>query len=414
MPIDYSMYSTGMAPQVSIGDLIGAAQGVQGIVGNYRQLKENETLRLEKEKKKADELFLNNAFAKGFSQWNGSDPNEFRKISNGVMDNVAKTRPDLYKQALSSTNDINTALQKRLAGDVKIQSAQKDLDWKDRLNQAKAEGVNGGGLSGWRVRGKDWNIVEALPDGPEKEKAYLSYMNKWAPSSGFGASDLGIQAAGKRSAASGYGGAAGRIGAETDAGGGVNPVTTDRTSKLRDEFTNLPEIKSLKGLYQNAKKANDAYASYKAGKASPYEVDQSLGYFASKALDPNSVVMPGEFDRFAKGLGIAGGVQALSSMLINGGLKLTDEQRAAMVNIANRGIMAGAEAAKGQYDYYNSLANEYKISPKGVTGGVDYLFQKDSPQPLKKQPQSNSMPENTPASNYLAEIRARRAQRGQK
>jgi hypothetical protein len=91
-------------------------------------------------------------------------------------------------------------------------------------------------------------------------------------------------------------------------------------------------MKDVKIINSNFKKASDVMTSYKQGKAKPYEVDQSLAFFANKALDPGSVVMPGEFERFAKGLGYQK-YPAFVDAFLHGGLQLTDEQRQGMFNM---------------------------------------------------------------------------------
>lgn len=157
--------------------------------------------------------------------------------------------------------------------------------------------------------------------------------------------------------------------------------TTD--VKLRDEFQSLPEIKTVQNISYNYTKAQKAYDQYLGGKASAYEVDQQLGYFASKALDPNSIVMPGEFDRFAKGLGVIDGAQAMAKKLISGGLKLTDDQRKAMFNIVQNAWETAKEQGLQTYNYYNEQARMNGQTPYNVTGKLDYIFnpKKDMPKP---------------------------------
>jgi hypothetical protein len=223
-----------------------------------------------------------------------------------------------------------------------------------------------GGRSGWKQKQDEWADIQAMPDGEEKNSALDDWYMKWATSTALSMTPDYIESKRKTAGATAAGSAEGRAVGETGTG--------ERATDYRKEFNDLPEVKSVKTLYSNSKKANDAYNAYKQGKMSAYGVDQSLGYFASKALDPNSVVMPGDFDRFARGLGLAEGASALATQLINGGLKLTDAQRDEMIGIVNNAMSGAKEAAKGQYEYYKGIASKRGMDPSEVVGGVDYIF----------------------------------------
>jgi Spy/CpxP family protein refolding chaperone len=283
---------------------------------------------------------------------------------------------------LADVNMLPTTEEKQSEFSTSGLSAMQDVGAVEKLGKtlfaessAEKKGAGGMGLGGWQLRSKEWDAISQLPESEEKEAAKLSYLYKWSPSSGYNASPESIEQAGKRSAETSFAGATAKIGAETAAGGGVNPVKTERASGLRKEYADLPETKSIKTLYTNHSKANNAYKAYKEGKSSPYEVDQSLGYFASKALDPNSVVMPGEFDRFAKGLGVTEGASALATKLISGGLKLTDAQRDAMLNIVNNAFESAKEAGKQQHDYYAELAKNSGVDAENVVGSTKYIYE---------------------------------------
>jgi hypothetical protein len=416
MPIDYSMYSTGMAPQVSIGDLIGAAQGVQGIVGNYRQLKENEKLRLEKEKKAADELFLNNAFAKGFSQWNGSDQNEFRRISNGVMETVAKTRPDLYKQALSSTNDINTALQKRLAGDVEIQSAQKDLDWKDRLNQAQIDAKKDNGELRFQA--------QMAKDTPETKQAALDTVDRLEATGQYGNVDWNLW---RNRIANNFNGAFKFNEALTSG-------QTNTDEAIRKENLIRPAKAQTAAATGSAGTTARIGAEYETKKGIPGSFTQSqyaAGTYAQRMAQSGQVL-----DK----LQVAGfNPSTLYNMIAtkdatNAIRNPQQRQYAqAMRNFVNATLRreSGAAISKSEFDsayaqYFAGLNDDPETIAqkrdnrlmtfagfKTESGGAYDQITKNY-EAQRSQPQKNGQQMNTPASNYLAEIRARRAQRGQK
>lgn len=176
------------------------------------------------------------------------------------------------------------------------------------------------------------------------------------------------------SSAKASGSAQGKAAGESAAiSSGNNPQAYSIVDDLRTRFENIPEMKDLKVINANYKKATDVMAAYKSGKAKPYEIDQSLAFFANKALDPNSVVMPGEFERFAKGLGYKS-LQAMVDAFASGGLKLNDENREAMYNIVQRSYNSAIDLARPQYEMYRGLATKRSVSPEDVTGGYDYLF----------------------------------------
>jgi hypothetical protein len=159
--------------------------------------------------------------------------------------------------------------------------------------------------------------------------------------------------------------------------GGTSTLTAGMASGLRTEFQAHPEIKALKTATTAAISAEDVWNKYKAGQATRYEVDQTLGYFIAKALDPSSVVMPGEFDRAAKGLSGVENAQALATKLINGGLNLTDTQRQGMLNIVKRSVKTAKQQTKPLYDNYRRMAKKRKVDPEDVTGAYDYLFESE-------------------------------------
>lgn len=174
-------------------------------------------------------------------------------------------------------------------------------------------------------------------------------------------------------------------------GSGQGTAAFGTADDLRTRFENIPEMKELKVIAGNVSKARDAMAEYKAGRAKPYEVDQSLAFFANKALDPNSVVMPGEFERFAKGLGYQS-LQAFVEAFARGGLKLTDEQREGMLNIVERGYKTALSMAKPQYEQYKKLAEKRQVDAGDVVGGYDYIFNPKTPAGTGDKPRKRFNP----------------------
>jgi hypothetical protein len=226
----------------------------------------------------------------------------------------------------------------------------------------------------WEAMGAEWEDIQKLPKGSkEREDAITAYEMKWAPSAGLDMTPEGQNANALNAFLKGKASEKGKQAGQADPLGGANPIVVKSEDDLRKDFESTKEVASLRDLYTAKNSANDVWAKYKKGEAKPYEVDQSLGFFASKGLDPNSIVMPGEFDRFGKGLGYESGVAFLQSFA-KGGLRLTDTQREGMLNIINRSYSAAKTKGKNQYDNYNRIAKERNLNTKNVTGGVDYLF----------------------------------------
>ena len=298
-----------------------------------------------------------------------------------AMDAIAKWKDFAATKSLNDINMLPTSQAKlQKADELGLTASPYAKDFSERLEkrvieESKLQKSDTGGFGGWQLRIKEWDDINNMPNGEEKQNAKNSFLYKWAPGTAYAASPESIEQAFKRARAISFAGTTAKIGAETAAGGGVNPIINERATKMREEFTTLPEIKTVKNLYQNYDRSNNVYRKYMAGKATPYEVDQSLGYFTSKALDPNSVVMPTEFDRFAKGLGIAEGAMAMAQKLIDGGLKLTDAQRSAMLNIINNSFDSAQYAAKKQYDYYGKLATKRGVDIDDVVGSAGYIFE---------------------------------------
>jgi hypothetical protein len=290
--------------------------------------------------------------------------------------------PKVAAQPLSKPNDVEE-YRKSLDefapfGDLgkTYLGGKKDLaEIQNKEELAKSRGEGGGLFSGWRERSKQWDTIGQMdPGSPEREAAEKDYYAKWATSGYFGTTPLALETTGKKAAISGKAGQIGKAAGEQAAiSGGQGTAAYEASGTLRKEFQALPEIKDLKVINANRAKANDTWKAYKGGNASPYEVDQSLAFFANKALDPGSVVMPGEFERFAKGLGYKK-LEAFVQAFVSGGLKLTDREREGMLNIVNRSFEQIKGIAKPQYEEYVELSKRRGVDPQDVVGGIDYIF----------------------------------------
>ena len=294
-------------------------------------------------------------------------------------------KPDYVSQFAEATNKLGKY------GDIATPflRGKKDLAEIQARGELEKSKERGGLFTGWKERSRQWDEIGKLQPGtPEREEAEKNYYAKWATSGYFGTTPQVMEATGKKAAISASAGAQGKASGEQAAiEGGKGTVGYEASGTLRKEFQALPEIKDLKVINANKSKANDTWTAYKAGKASPYEVDQSLAFFANKALDPTSVVMPGEFERFAKGLGYKK-LEAFVEAFVGGGLKLTDRERQGMLNIVNRSFDQIKGLAKPQYEEYVDLAKRRGVDPQDVVGGIDYIFNPKA----KNQPGEGRIP----------------------
>ena len=255
---------------------------------------------------------------------------------------------------------------------------------KDRLKKDKA---NGGLFAGWKKKNDDRDLImaginpygsnsgEKFTSDDEARAALDEWETRWNTSGKLGITEPYIEGAAKRAGATGEASAAGSIAGQTR-GAGFNPVQTEGIDKLRKQFVTDANVKDMKTVYSNFEKTQRVYDRFKQGKATPYELSQSLGFFANKALDPNSVVMPGEFERFASGLSAVGSVEALARKLTTGGLKLTPKEYEGMFNIVKNSLDQTIEQSKPVYEQYKELAKDRGFNEDDVVGAYRNIFEK--------------------------------------
>jgi hypothetical protein len=108
----------------SIGDVVGAVRGIQGIVGTARQSNLFE-------KKVKDEEYLNELYARNFDGWDGKDVADFQKRNSAVIADVAKTRPDMYSQAFGMSTQLEKAMRESEAYKIDMQNKMFEQRKKD-------------------------------------------------------------------------------------------------------------------------------------------------------------------------------------------------------------------------------------------------------------------------------------------
>jgi hypothetical protein len=187
--------------------------------------------------------------------------------------------------------------------------------------------------------------------------------------------------------------AAGRA-AEGD--GGPSRLDRNSTDRLRKEFTARPMVAATTKISGTANKVRSALDTYKAAKGADkgsqrQYLDQILMVNFNKMLDENSAVLPGEFDRTAKGAGLSQEFINKFRSAVDGGLNLNDTQREALVRAIEGTERAVIDEAKSDYEYYGSLAERYGEKPYVITGGFDKFFKPEQPAAKAAVPGSEAM-----------------------
>jgi hypothetical protein len=117
----------------------------------------------------------------------------------------ASAEPDYGKLSLKASSRLSPLMIGAGAKESDIPllgtlSDRSKIQAQERMSKNRSDSP---GLSGWRDRSRDWDAISAMPDGPEKDTAKESYLYKWAPSVGYGASPESIEQAKKKSVAVG-------------------------------------------------------------------------------------------------------------------------------------------------------------------------------------------------------------------
>lgn len=127
MPIrtqfDTGVYDRFRKNETSLGEVMGAVQGIQGMVQNSRMQKKEQQLT-------EDDQFLNDVYAKNFAGWDGRDPAEFQRRKSAVDMEVQKVKPTLFGKSLGVSKTLEDAMTGRIKGDIDLDSAILDNEKK--------------------------------------------------------------------------------------------------------------------------------------------------------------------------------------------------------------------------------------------------------------------------------------------
>jgi hypothetical protein len=115
--LDTSMYSKSGRGSGSIGEVLGAVQGVMSIVGKSKE-------RAKEQKELEQNDFLNTTFGNHLAGWDGKDQEDFKARTNSAMTEVLTEDPALYKKTTSFIADAAKSV-------YDAQDQQKQLEEKE-------------------------------------------------------------------------------------------------------------------------------------------------------------------------------------------------------------------------------------------------------------------------------------------
>ena len=121
--------------------------------------------------------------------------------------------------------------------------------------------------------------------------------------------------------------------------------------------------------------------------------DQALGVLFQKMLDPTSVVRESEFARTPEGAAAINRLLAIAPQLRLGGLKLLDEDRNALVDMAQTLLDGAKISANRAFDEFETRADEIGLNKRIVFGGA----KKFEVAPQQNQQQNLNRENLTPA-----------------
>jgi hypothetical protein len=98
--------------------------------------------------------------------------------------------------------------------------------------------------------------------------------------------------------------------------------------------------------------------------------DQALGVLFQKMLDPTSVVRESEFARTPEGASMINRITSIAPHLARGGLRLTNEDRQALADMASALLLEAKRTANKAFSEFETRADEIGLNKKIVFGGA--------------------------------------------
>lgn len=122
--LDTSIYQRTQSGRSTIGELLGAVQGVSNLMDSFHA-------RTQARQDEGDARYINDVFGRNFAGWDGSDTMDLMARQQRAAEEILKTRPELYSKVASQVTAGRTAAQG-------MQEKALDLQGKGLDNQTKS------------------------------------------------------------------------------------------------------------------------------------------------------------------------------------------------------------------------------------------------------------------------------------
>jgi len=145
-----------------------------------------------------------------------------------------------------------------------------------------------------------------------------------------------------------------------------------RASGLRKEFQESPIYKNYQTVNSQFNSLKSAYSlSLNPDNESRAASDQALIVTLNKMLDPTSVVRESEFSRTEVGVGLMNRIQSYLPKLKKGGQAISNTDRKAVYNMAEKLLQGSQEGLNQHIDRYVNIAQQYGVDPKLILGDIN-------------------------------------------
>ena len=145
----------------------------------------------------------------------------------------------------------------------------------------------------------------------------------------------------------------------------------DLSNKKVEAITKLIDQDDAIKLFLQARTVHDTLTTAFADKGNPFR-DRAMAKAYEKLIEPNSVVMPGEYTDIAANVPLASKIQGKLARVLSGGLAWTEDEREALKQIGDslftsyqRHYNESSQKFMSQMEYHNSTITNpsYHLSP---------------------------------------------------
>ena len=131
-----------------------------------------------------------------------------------------------------------------------------------------------------------------------------------------------------------------------------------KTTTLRKEINDQPYMKAYRDGQTQQQIATDLFTKYQNGEIKNFgDVQEAIGVYYEKMLDPNSIVREGEFNRIAGNTGLKGRAQQVLQYLSGGGRGLSEADVKDLISVMDTARQVRRDTIMTQYlpTYLNSI-----------------------------------------------------------